>query len=148
MRGLGLTACLGLLLLALAGPAWAQEEERPLPPPVPVADDDLSAALETGELSEAEYTLERARSVFQLTRVRQEFGDVARPSANDATLILRDLAARVDDLGGSEQATAERILARPDAGDVPIGNGWTAAGVGCEPLVRGERLRPLGRRKL
>ncbi|MGH3011459.1 MAG: MXAN_6640 family putative metalloprotease [Gaiellaceae bacterium] len=124
VRSLGLTACLGALLLAFAPPAWAQEEERPLPPPVPVADDALAAALETGELTEAEYTLERARSVFQLTRVRREFGDVARPSAHDATLILRDLAARMNELGGAEQGTAERILARPGSGEVPIGNGW------------------------
>ena len=68
MRGLGLTACLAVLALAGVAPAAAQtpEEERPLPAPVPVADDALTAALETGELSEAEYALERARSLFQL----------------------------------------------------------------------------------
>jgi hypothetical protein len=125
VRGLGLMACLGLFLLAAAAPAWAQEEERPLAPPVPVADDALTAALETGELTEAEYSLERARSLFQLGRVRHEFGDVARAPAHDATLILRDLAARVDDLDGAEEAVAERILARPDSGGVPIkGSGW------------------------
>jgi hypothetical protein len=125
VRGLGLTACLGMLLLALAAPAWAQEEERPPAPPVPVADDALTAALETGELTEAEYALERARSLFHLARVRREFGDVARASARDATLILRDLAARAPDLDGAEQVAAERILARPDDGDVPVGDGWT-----------------------
>jgi hypothetical protein len=125
VRRVGLTACLGMLLLALAAPAWAQEEERPLAPPVQVADDALSAALETGELTEAEYALERARSLFQLARVRQEFGDVAQASAHDATLILRDLAARVDDLGGAERVAAEHILARPNEGGVPVGNGWS-----------------------
>ena len=80
MRVLGLTACLAVLALALAAPAAAQaaEEERPLPAPVPVADDALTAALETGELTEAEYALERARSLFQLARVRREYGYVAR----------------------------------------------------------------------
>ena len=126
MRGLGLTACLAALGLAAAGPAWAQEEEHPLPPPVPVADDALSEALETGELTEAEYALERARSIFQLERARREFGDVARPAAHDATLILRDLAARVGELTGSERAVARTILARPDDGGVEIGNGWNA----------------------
>ena len=125
VRGLGLMACLGLFLLVGAAPAWAQVEERPLAPPVSVADDDLTTALETGELTEAEYSLERARSLFRLGQVRREFGDVARASAHDATLILRDLAARVDDLAGAEEAVAERILARPDFGGVPIkGSGW------------------------
>ena len=44
---------------------------RPPPPLVPVADDALADALESGELTEAEYVLERARSVFQLARVRR-----------------------------------------------------------------------------
>jgi hypothetical protein len=125
VRGLGLMACLGLFLLVAAAPAWAQEEERPLAPPVPVADDALTNALETGELTEAEYSLERARSLFRLGQVRREFGDVARASAHDATLILRDLAARVDDLAGAEQVAAKRILARPDEGGVPVSNGWS-----------------------
>ena len=136
VRGLGLTACVAVLAFALASPAAAQEaeEERPPPAPVPVADDALAAALETGELTEAEYALERARSLFALTRVRREYGYVARPLGHDATLILRDLAARVDDLAGAERRVAERILARPDDPDplphqppkVPIGDGWTA----------------------
>jgi hypothetical protein len=129
-RVLGLTACLGVLALGLAAPVAAQqaEEDRPLPAPVPVADDALSTALETGELSEAEYVLERARSLFQLARVRREFGYVARPDPRDATLILRDLALRAGDLAGAERAAARRILARPDdpgPENVPIGDGWT-----------------------
>lgn len=119
MRGLGLTACFATLLLAIAAPASAQEEERPLPPPVPVADDALTTALETGELTEAEYALERARTVFQLGRVRREFGDVERPGPRDATLIFRDLAFRTNDLAGSDRELAEAILARPTDGDVP-----------------------------
>ena len=63
VRGLGLTACLAALALATA-PAAAAWEERPPPPLVPVADDALADALESGELTEAEYALERARSVF------------------------------------------------------------------------------------
>jgi hypothetical protein len=134
VRGLGPTACLGVLLLALAAPAWAQEEDRPLAPPVPVADDALTAALETGELTEAEYALERARSLFQLARVRREFGDVARASAHDATLILRDLATRAPDLDGAEQVAAERILSRPNTGDVPVGSGWTVPEADASPV--------------
>lgn len=106
VKGAGLIACLFAVLLALAGTAAAQESERPLPPPV-APEDALTDALTEGELTEAEYTLERARSIFQLTRVRREFGDVLRPSPRDATLILRDLAARVDDLSGADRKAAE-----------------------------------------
>ena len=109
MRVLGLTACLAVLSLAGVAPAAAQtpEEERPLPAPVPIADDALTAALETGELSEAKYALARARSIFQLAKVRREFGYVARPLGQDATLILRDLAERVGDLAGVERLAAK-----------------------------------------
>ena len=146
MRGLGLTAFLAVLVflaLAAAAPAGAQApKEHPLPAPIPVADDALAAALETGELSEAEYALARARSLFELARVRREYGDVARPFGPDATLILRDLAARVGDLAGAERRIAERILARPDDPNpppghppkVPIGDGWTAPESFSSPL--------------
>ena len=138
MRVLGLTACLAVVSLAGVAPAAAQtpEEERPLPAPVPIADDALTAALETGELSEAEYALERARSLFQLAKVRREFGYVARPLGQDATLILRDLAARVGDLAGVERLAAKQILARPsdDPPIVPIGDGWTATESTSSPL--------------
>jgi hypothetical protein len=129
-HALGLTACAGLVALAVAAPAAAQEKERPLPAPVAVADDDLTEALEMGELTEAEYTLERARSVFQLALVRREFGDVERPASRDVTLILRDLALRVDELSGTDRAAARRILARPPQGgnpDIGGSDGWTTA---------------------
>jgi hypothetical protein len=127
MRGLGLTAFLAVLLVVVAEPALAKDEERPLPPPVPVADDDLSAALETGELTEAEYALERARSIFQLGRIRHEFGDVARPASRDATLIMRDLAVQLGQLAGTDRRVAIQLLARPTDGEgVPIGHGYSA----------------------
>jgi hypothetical protein len=136
MKGLGLTACLFAILLATSRPAWAQEPERPLPAPVSVADDALAAALESGELTEAQYALERARSIFHLARVRREFGDVAQPAAEDATMILRDLATRVQELAGADRKAAERLLARPtmNSGGVPIGNGWTVAEATNSPL--------------
>ena len=126
MRGLGLTGCVVAILLATAPSAWAQEANRPPPPPVPVADDALVDALESGQLTEAEYALERARSVFQLARVRTEFGAVARPAPEDATLILRDLALRLDQLSGADRDLAEAILARPTHGGVPVGHSYTA----------------------
>ena len=125
MRLLGLTAFLAVSALALAPLASAQEEPRPLPALAPAPDDALTDALETGELTEAEYALERAASVFELPEVREEFGDVERAGRHDVTLYLRDLALRVDDLAGADRRQARRILARPPGGDVEIGNGWT-----------------------
>lgn len=121
---LGLSACLAAL--GLAATAGAQPAHRALPALAPAPEDALSEALGTGRLTEAEYALERARSLFQIGRVRREFGDVERPGRRDATLVLRDLAARKADLTGADRAVAEAILARPDDGDVPpsTGTGW------------------------
>jgi len=126
LRLLGLTACLAVVPLALAPAALAQQEEpRPLPALTAAPDDALTEALETGELSEAEYALERAASVFELPETREEFGDVERAGRHDVTLYLRDLALRVDDLSGTDRREAKRILARPPpGGDVPIGTAW------------------------
>ena len=118
MRTLGLTACFALLLLAAAAPAVAQSDEHPAPALLPAPDDALTDALEAGELTEAEYALERARSAFQLGSVRREFGDVERPGGHDATLLLRDLALRQDELSGADRTVATGLLARPSDGDV------------------------------
>lgn len=98
MRALGVTAFLATVLAALAGTASAQQA-RALPALAPVPDDALSEALEDGELTEAEYVLERARSLFQLEAVQHEYGQVTRPEGRDATLVLRDLALRKAQLG-------------------------------------------------
>ena len=100
---------------------------KPLPQPVPVANDALARALAAGRLSPAGYTLERARSLFRLGAVRREFGNVARPEPHAATLILRDLALRLSELNGSERRQARRLLARPSDGPAdPFGHGWGA----------------------
>ncbi|HXV58730.1 MAG TPA: MXAN_6640 family putative metalloprotease [Gaiellaceae bacterium] len=124
-NGAGVLACLGLLAAALAAPASGQAP-RPLPPLAPGPGDALTRALASGELTEAEYALERARSLFQLARTRRAFGDVDRPGGRDATLALRDLLLRKDELTGSDRKLAAALLARPDEGGVPIGNGWTS----------------------
>jgi hypothetical protein len=142
MKGLSLTLCALAVLLATAGPAAAQDADpERLAAPVVVADDALADALASGELSEAEYSLERARSLFRMARVREEFGHVAAPGAHDATLVLRDLAARVDDLSATERTAALRLLARPpkNTGVVPIGNGWTV-GKAADRRVCGEHV--------
>ncbi len=140
MRRLGLTVCLLAILLATAGPAAAQESEpTKLPAPVVAANDDLTAALESGELSGAEYALERARSIFRLAGVRREFGDVARPAPHDATLLLRDLALRLRELTGADRVAANRILARPPQGAAPgiPGDGWEADEASMSPSCGG-----------
>jgi hypothetical protein len=112
-------ACL-LVLAALA--AWtgaASAQPRQLPALAPAANDGLKRALNQGRLTEAQYALERARSLFRLGAVRREFGDVERPGSRDATLILRDLALRLRELSGQERRKAERLLARPTDGDDP-----------------------------
>ncbi|MGH3056866.1 MAG: MXAN_6640 family putative metalloprotease, partial [Gaiellaceae bacterium] len=134
MRTLAPAACLVVAALALAGAAQAQRPERPLPTLAAGADDALFRALAEGRLSEVQYALERARSLFQLARVRREFGDVERPARRDATLFLRDLAARKRELTGPERQLAEALLARPDDQDVPIGNGWTVTEAAGSPV--------------
>jgi hypothetical protein len=119
-------------MLAAAGPAAAA---KPLPRPVPVANDALSRALARGHITPAVYTLERARSLFRLGAVRKEFGDVARPDPHAATLILRDLALRLEDLPPAERAQAKSLLARPSdgAGD-PEGWGWEGDEADASPI--------------
>jgi hypothetical protein len=106
-----------MLMLCLS--ATAQGATKELPLPVRLADDSLDRALSAGTLTEAEYALQRALSLFRLGEVRARFGDVARPHPRDATLILRDLAVRLDELAGSERARARDLLARPDDGTDP-----------------------------
>jgi hypothetical protein len=130
-------ACLLVLAALTACPGAASAQPRQLPAPALVANDGLERALTQGRLTEAQYALERARSLFQLGAVRREFGDVERPGSRDATLILRDLALRLRELSGAERREAERLLARPDDTDgVPpgTGNGWTANESTLSPL--------------
>jgi hypothetical protein len=101
-------------LLAAASPASAGSGKEP-PALTPAPRDALTRALARGNLSEAEYTLERARSLFHLAAVRREFGAVARPDPRAATPILRDLVVRRSALRGEQAQAAAQILARPGA---------------------------------
>ena len=94
MRGpIALTVAVALATLALAGPAGAAPQPR-------------AAA------SEAEQALERALSLFTPAHARAVAG-AERPAGRDATLVLRDLAVRLDDLAPGDRVLAERILSRP-----------------------------------
>jgi hypothetical protein len=110
-RILAVCATVLCALIAVA-PGAAASAKRP-PALTPVAHDALTRALERGSLSEARYSLERARSLFALDRVRRQYGKVEAPSLREATAILRDLAVRVRFLSRQDRATARAILARP-----------------------------------
>jgi hypothetical protein len=108
-----LAACATVVCaLVVAAPSVAAPAKRP-PALTPVARDALTRALAGGELTEARYSLQRARSLFALGAVRRDFGDVARPGPREATLLLRDLAVRVPDLSGADRKSARAILSRP-----------------------------------
>jgi hypothetical protein len=93
---------------------------------VPETPDALSRALTEDRISAARYALERVRSLFDLAMVRARFGPVARPDPRSATLLLRDLVLRLDQLSGTHLRDARRILARPTDGDVALGHAYTA----------------------
>ena len=130
-----LACVLGALVCTLGFAAGPASAAKPLPRPAPVAHDALTRALARGQLTPAAYALERARSLFRLGAVRREFGQVARPDPHAATLILRDLALRVDQLPRAERAQAERLLARPsDGADDPDKWGWFVPEAPASPI--------------
>jgi hypothetical protein len=114
------------VLAALVAAAAASAQQRQLPALAPGPNDALTRALADGRLTEAQYALERARSLFRLGRARREFGAVERAGGREATLVLRDLAARIGQLSEEDRARAERLLARPTDGAAdPQGQGYT-----------------------
>lgn len=135
-RGLGgvllVAVVLVTLMVKVAEPAWGMPREprsddrvSASPPPrptrksvsvVPVAVDGLTRALEGGRVTEAQYSLQRAASLFALQGVRARFGRVLPSDPRLATLVLRDLAIRIHQLSGAERKRGLAILARPDAG--------------------------------
>lgn len=68
------------------------------------------SAYKSGRPTTARAALERALSLHGSSSGGAR---VARAGSRDATMILRDLFVRVDDLSGAERALAERVLARP-----------------------------------
>ena len=82
----------------------------------PARPDALSRALDADRISPARYALERARSLFALDDVRARFGRVTAPDPHAATMLMRDLALRLDELPPTQRTVADRILARPTDG--------------------------------
>ncbi len=116
----------GACMLALAGaPAEAarqpeQAVDKDLPDIQPPGDDALGRALARGDLTEAEYTLERVLAVFRPERARLLYGELEPASPREGTILLRDLAARLDSLAPAKRRLAERLLARPTGGADPV----------------------------
>src|SRR6185436_11632275 len=83
------------LVLLLATCTWsaaapASAAPRPLPPLTPAKHDALTRALDQGRLTESQYALARARSLFTLSRVRSERAEakaiLSRPDGAPAFL--------------------------------------------------------------
>jgi hypothetical protein len=111
LRTVFLAVFLVVLGLATASPSLASPAKRL--PLTRTAPDSLTRALARGELTQAQYALERAASLFHPGRVAARYGPITRPNPRDATLILRDLVLRVGDLSGAGRQRAVAILARP-----------------------------------
>lgn len=101
--------------VVVPGTASAGGAQR-LPALAPAAQDSLSRALARGEISEAVYSLERARALFAPRAVARRFDGLERTDPRSATLVLRDLALRLGELDPARRAAAEALLARPDDG--------------------------------
>ncbi len=123
---------LGVLLLALSGVMAAAMPAGAAPAPrhsqvqlTPAHNDALTRALKTGRLTKAEYSLQRAKTLFRLDEVRDRFGAVARPDPEEATFLLRDLALTKTGLSGQARRQARSLLARPTDGSAdPLALGY------------------------
>ena len=135
---MGAILALGAATLLFAAPAGAQAPERQLTRPLgpeksltaltPARADVLTNALRQGRIGAPRYALERATSLFHLDAVRARYGAVHRPDPHSATLILRDLSLRLDELSPADKVKARRLLARPtEMGFDPNGSGYTVA---------------------
>lgn len=118
-------------------PSVATAPAMKLPALADVPPDSLTRALELGRISDAEYALERASSLFSFGSVRSRYSNVRRVDPHLATLVLRDLVARVAQLNGEDKRRALAILARPTEGGAdPFGDGYTVPSVaGCTTNV-------------
>jgi hypothetical protein len=121
---LGLAVAATLASLALAAPGQAAQGR--IPALTPVASDALTNALAAGELTEAQYALARAQALFVSDTARARQG-IRAPGPHDATLVLRDLVARLHLLSPTERAAARRLLARPTDSFDPSGDSYTTA---------------------
>ena len=79
----------------------------------PAAADARDVSGGGAERLEADAALEGALALLAPAKGRMLFGESVRPDGRETTLLLRDLAAGLDELSPERRALAERILARP-----------------------------------
>src|SRR5687768_7772562 len=109
-----LLALLAIAVLAFAGSA-AAANERSLAAKAP--SDALSRALASGQITGAQYSLQRALAILAPRLVDARYASAAaKANQRDATMALRDLAARVESLSRSDRRLAMMLLARPSDG--------------------------------
>ncbi len=105
-------------LLLTAAPLAANAADDPAPPER--LGSRTAGADAAAEAPSAEETLEAVLAVFAGD------GQTARAqrlaAGRDMTLMMRDLRLGLDDLSAADRKTAERVLARPTDGSVPIGS--------------------------
>ena len=138
-RILGRAAALALIagLCATIPTAGASSRVHTAPAlTLPAHADGLSRALASGRISPAKEALLRAQALFRPARVAAVYGPIAR-TGGDATMILRDLAVRLDGLTPSDRKAAHAILARPtdpfNATNNP--DGWSVAEAAARPTA-------------
>jgi hypothetical protein len=108
-----------------------------------------AAAAETGD---ADAALAEALSLLDPAKARALYGDAVRPDGRAATLVLRDLAAGLDELSPGRREIAERLLARPTDRNDPIKRYRSRARFMCDPrmcfwwVARGADAPPLADR--
>jgi hypothetical protein len=109
-----LLASLTIAVLAFAGSA-AAANERSLAGGAP--NDTLSRALASGQITGAQYSLQRALAILAPRLADARYASAAaHADPRDATMALRDLAARIGSLSSSDRRLAMRLLARPTDG--------------------------------
>ena len=109
-----LLASLAIAVLAFAGSAAAASERSPA---AAAPNDALSRALASGQITGAQYSLQRALAILAPRLANPRYASAAaHADPREATMALRDLAARVGSLSRSDRRLAMRLLARPTDG--------------------------------
>ncbi len=109
-----LLALLAIAVLAFAGSA-AAANERSLAAKAP--NDALSRALASGQITGAQYSLQRALAILAPRLADARYASAAaHANPRDATMALRDLRASFSSLSSSDRRLAMRLFARPSDG--------------------------------
>ncbi|MGI8607430.1 MAG: MXAN_6640 family putative metalloprotease [Gaiellaceae bacterium] len=115
-----LASAAAVTVLAFAGSAAASERSLAAGAP----DDTLTRALTSGQITGAQYALQRALALLAPRLGNPRYASaVAHADPREATMALRDLAVRVDSLSKSDRRLAKGLLARPTDGasEAPAG---------------------------